>query len=739
MKKDENSAKGQPRNELGKLRQRIVELETSEKKLKRAEQSLEHLNLVLRAVRNVNQIIIEEKGSDKLIKRICDQLILTRGYYNAWIALLDNSGGLVTTVEAGIGSDFLPMFERLKRGELTNCARRALSQSEIVLTSDPLSNCTDCPLSSIYGGSGAFTVRLESGEKVYGLLCVSLPVGFLSDEDEQALFNELSRDIGFALHGLEMEKKRKRAEDALLESEYKYSTLFEDSKDAVYITSREGEYVDINQSFLDLFGYTREEITNLKAHQAYVNLNDRIRFQQEIEQKRSVKNFEVKLQKKDKKIIDCLLTTTLRCANDGSILGYHGIIRDITEQKQAEQIIQETEERYRTFFETSKDAVFITTKDGQWIDSNQATLELFGFKNKDELLKSNAVEIYEKPEDRERATQLMEQGSAKDIQVNLRKKDGSIINVLFTGVSKKNKNGNVVGYQGTFKDITEIKRVNNALQESEKFNSSLLNNSPYPILVLNPDTSVRYVNPALEMLTGFSSAELIGRKAPYPWWSQETLAKTSENVKEAMKKGVQRLEQLFQKKDGNQFLVEITCVPIWSNKKLVYHLGNWVDITKRKATEKTLVEREKELERKTSNLEETNTALKVLLKRRSEDKNELEKKVLFNMRELVAPYLEKLKQSGLNETQNSYAEIIKTNINDIISPFSARLSTGYLHFTPTELQVASLVKHGQTTKDIAILLNLSIQTIESHRKNIRAKIGIKNKKANLRMHLLSIE
>jgi PAS domain S-box-containing protein len=130
---------------------------------------------------------------------------------------------------------------------------------------------------------------------------------------------------------------RKRAEEALRESEEKYRTLFEESRDAIYINSQKGEILDVNQSFLDLFGYTREEILKLNVQKTYINLADRDSFQEEIEQKGYVKNFEVKLCKKGGTEMVCLLTSTVKQAPDKSILGYQGIIRDITERKRAEE------------------------------------------------------------------------------------------------------------------------------------------------------------------------------------------------------------------------------------------------------------------------------------------------------------------------------------------------------------------------------------------------------------------
>jgi PAS domain S-box-containing protein len=131
----------------------------------------------------------------------------------------------------------------------------------------------------------------------------------------------------------------KRAGEAIQEAEEKYRTLFNESKDAIYITSREGKFLDINHALLELFGYTREEmIDKLDVMEIYEYPGDRETFQQEIEKKGSVRDYEVKFKKKNGTQMDCLLTGTVRRSNDGSILGYQGIIRDVTEQKRIERL-----------------------------------------------------------------------------------------------------------------------------------------------------------------------------------------------------------------------------------------------------------------------------------------------------------------------------------------------------------------------------------------------------------------
>ncbi len=148
---------------------------------------------------------------------------------------------------------------------------------------------------------------------------------------------------------------------------------------------------------------------------------------------------------------------------------------------------------------------------------------------------------------------------------------------------------------------------------------------------------------------------------------------------------------------------------------------------------------ERELEAKRANLEEVNTALKVLLKKRDENRLEMEEKVLLNMKELALPYLARMRQTTLDPTQEAYLEILESNLNDIVSPFSKRLSSRFWNFTPAEIKIANLIKQGKTTKEIAAILNLSSKTIETHRKNIRKKLSIDSRKVNLRSHLLSIQ
>ncbi len=162
------------------------------------------------------------------------------------------------------------------------------------------------------------------------------------------------------------------------------------------------------------------------------------------------------------------------------------------------------------------------------------------------------------------------------------------------------------------------------------------------------------------------------------------------------------------------------------------------EITALKLTEEALKKSQEELIEQKQSLEETNIAMKVLLKQREEDKLDLEKKVLNNVKDLVLPYVEKLKNPRLKARDRTLVDIIDTHLNDIISPLLQRFTNAKILLTPQEMQVASLVKDGKTSKEIADVLNVSETTINFHRKNLRVKFGLTNQRTNLRSYLLSI-
>lgn len=326
------------------------------------------------------------------------------------------------------------------------------------------------------------------------------------------------------------------------------------------------------------------------------------------------------------------------------------------------------------------------------------------------------------------------------------------------------------------RELAERKKTEATLRQSEERYRSLLESSPDPVVVYDMQGHATYVNPAFEQTFGFSRDELLGRQidfVPEKNWPETRdaiesmlsgkkihLFETKRQTKNGGELDVQLSSTIYHDRSGNPTgnivsLRDISALKQTEEKISKYrdHLEELVqertaelaeanvrlaqEVEERKRAEDALRKREVELEAQSRHLAEVNTALKVLLKQREDDKKELSENVSSNVKELIGPYLDRLQKSRLNTDQQTLVNILQSNLTNIISPFIGRLSARTLKLTPMEIRVADLVKEGKTNKEIAELLYLSKNTILFHRYNIRRKLGIKNKKVNLRVHLLS--
>ena len=327
-------------------------------------------------------------------------------------------------------------------------------------------------------------------------------------------------------------------------------------------------------------------------------------------------------------------------------------------------------------------------------------------------------------------------------------------------------------------ELAERKRTEAVLRESEARYRTFLESSPDPIVVYDMQGIATYVNPAFEQTFNMSRDELLGKQidfVPKDSWPETRAAiqrmlsgqkinlfETRRSTKEGKILDVQLCSTLYQGGDGQPLGNIVTLRDISARKRAEEELERYRDhlkelvtertaelaranlkleqeIEDRKRADKALRRREKELQAQSHHLEEVNTALRVLLKQREEDKKELGKIVLQNVQELVSPSLQRIINGRLDTRQRTWARILETNLNSIISPFIDKLTSGLAHLTPVEIRVASLVKEGKTNKEMADVLLVSKNTILFHRHNIRSKLGLKNKKINLRSHLLAME
>ena len=268
------------------------------------------------------------------------------------------------------------------------------------------------------------------------------------------------------------------------------------------------------------------------------------------------------------------------------------IWNDITQLKGAEASLTRSEEKFSSVFNAIPMPLAINSfPDMKFLDVNKSFLETAGI-SRAEILGQPAFDLkWGSGSDALRTTDILkEKGGFKDVELQLYSSTGDLHTNLLSAELVQ-----VGGQQLVLSasvDITERKKTEEALKESEAFNASLLSNAPFPILVVNLDYSIKYVNPALEKLSGFSMSELIGKKPPYPWWpnQEEGLSQLKQLEGETANTGLEEIQ--FFNKNRQPFWVELSIRNIKEGEKTRYYLGNWVDITERKKAENGLKESE---------------------------------------------------------------------------------------------------------------------------------------------------
>ena len=291
---------------------------------------------------------------------------------------------------------------------------------------------------------------------------VSLNVSSVRDEEGNVLYGRsVWRNI----------TRHKRAVKALRRSETRYRTLFGESRDAVYMNTREGKILDINQAGVDLLGYPRDELIGMNVRKLYVQPEERSVFQREIERQGSVRDYELKFRKKDGTQIDCLVTSTVRRAADGTVLGYQGIIRDITEQMKAEKALHESEQRFRQLAENLREVFWLSSLDSRQIYFiNPAYEEIWGRSRESLISQPESWLETIHPEDREEVLANLEKqsrGEFVEYEYRIVRPDGEIRWIEAHVFPVRNEEGEVYRCAGSAQEITKRKRAE-ALAESQQ-------------------------------------------------------------------------------------------------------------------------------------------------------------------------------------------------------------------------------------------------------------------------------
>ncbi|MGA2332793.1 MAG: PAS domain S-box protein [Syntrophales bacterium] len=414
-------------------------------------------------------------------------------------------------------------------------------------------------------------------------------------------------------------------------------------------------------------------------------------------------------------------------------------IEDITERRQLKSLLEVTEIKYRELVQNANSIILKMDPEGRVTFFNEFAQMFFGYSEEEILGRSVVGTII--PETV--SSGLDPDFMIKDIGINPEKystnenenmrRNGELVWVAWTNKAIRDSNGKVIEILCVGNDITERRRLEILLSESEERYRRLFETANDGILLLEKSGgNITHANPAVTAMLGYSKEECIGQKFQDIGFPHD-MGDFQEIMHTLDRSGIIYYDDVpIKTKAGQTFYGDIYLV---DRARLVQ--CNIRDITDRKQAEEALRKSERELKSKAENLEEVNSALNVLLKRVEEGRIELEEKILSNIRELVLPYIDRLKKTQLSDHQASYLIVIETNLDNIASSFLYHLKMRYLNLTHREVQVASLVKEGKSTKEIGKLLNIAFKTVVFHRNSLRNKLGLKNRKANLRAHLLT--
>lgn len=175
------------------------------------EQKIEHLNRVLATVRNVELTLARGAMASRedLIHTVCNDLVGGKAYNNVWISLIDASGDLRLSAEAGMGPGLAPVVEAIHAGQYPKCVAQVLSQPDVMVIEGSAHNCPGCPLAPVYRGTGSMVCRLEYGQRNLGVVTASLSPDLAREPQEQALFMEVAASVSTALQNMELEESKR--------------------------------------------------------------------------------------------------------------------------------------------------------------------------------------------------------------------------------------------------------------------------------------------------------------------------------------------------------------------------------------------------------------------------------------------------------------------------------------------------------------------------------------------------
>ena len=423
--------------------------------------------------------------------------------------------------------------------------------------------------------------------------------------------------------------------------------------------------------------------------------------------------------------------------------------KETAKLRRTEAQLKESEARLSDIAENIPAWVWEVDSKGQYTYSSPAVRRILGYEP-NEVIGKSFYDFFHPDEKKQLKKTALKFFSLKRpfrrfINRNVRK-DGDSVILLTSGVPLLDSKGALIGYRGADTDITEQYIAEEALRNSEEHLRSIMESaSGFTIyrLVYDPNSirsmRVIFVSPSFEDIVGL--AEPMKFEAWFDAVHPDDIDRITIANEQAFK--TQRFDEVYRtyndKKREWRWIHAIATGGTRTDGWNRYVNGIMIDVTDMQEAYEKLKVNEEELRRKTSDLENLNTALNALLEKRERDKFDLQDKISANIKQLILPYLKRMRNDTLKAEKHTLLDIIESNLNEITATFSNELTSKHIGLTPTEVKVADLVRQGQRTKQIAKILRLSHKTVETHRAGIRQKLAIKNKKINLQTYLMSMK
>lgn len=392
---------------------------------------------------------------------------------------------------------------------------------------------------------------------------------------------------------------QKKAEKALAALEEDLRTTLNSIGDAVIATDTKGIVVRLNPVAEILTGYSGEQARGRPLRDIYRILNAR--------SGKPVNNFVEQIMAKGHIVSESENTVLVTREDvrrrvsvsgtqiknfDGNITGTVLVFRDVTEEYRIRETLRQSEERFRSLAELLPVGLFESDLNVRLKFVNSTALRMFGYTSDDLRGGLNGLDMFSPASRKSAKKNLARRLQGEEIQVVEyigQRKNGQTFPVLFYINTVLDPNGKPTGLRGVMIDISDRKRTEEELRESEEFSSSLLENSPHAIVVMNPDMSLKFVNPAFEKLSGFTAAEVTGQTPPYSWWPEDRHTEIHRNHEKLLHGDSKVCEELFQKKNGEMFWVEMSASRSQrEDGELKYFICSWIETTERKEMESRL-------------------------------------------------------------------------------------------------------------------------------------------------------